>query len=236
MKLNPYFQIGLDVSGRSCLIIGGGTEAEDKAGRLLDAGADLKVVSPELTPRLREWAAGGRFTYLQRCFRPADLEDAFLVLNTVGSNPDLTRRVHALASDRGCLINSYDSPVFSNFGMVALVHPGHLRLSISTSNASPALAGLLRRNLEELFDEEFVEYLEQLARARQRVKTLVPESARRADLLRALVRDFRLEGHLRYPPHWREQVTALLTCDLERCGTRERCASCPLPPPLPAER
>ena len=124
--LNPYFQVGLDVMEQPCLIIGGGREAEDKAGRLLAAGARLTVVSPSATPALVEWASAGRLTHLPRCFAESDLDGVFLVLNTVRDNA-LTARVYELATARKALINSYDNPAYSNIGMVALVHPGHLR-------------------------------------------------------------------------------------------------------------
>ena len=233
MKLNPLFQVGLDVAGRTCLVVGGGREAENKTERLLEADADLTLVSPELTPALLEWAAAKRFVHHQRTFSPSDMEGAFLVLNTIGSDPELTRQVYELASRQGCLINSFDSPDFSNFGMVALVRPGHLRLGIGTSNASPALAGRLRRDLESIFDREFVAYLDLLARARTRIRERVSDPSKCAVLLRPLVRDFHLEGRLRYPKNWRQQLETLLACDFEHCAPPQRCSACPLPPPAP---
>ena len=225
--LNPYFQVGLDVMDQPCLVIGGGREAEDKAGRLLAAGARLTVVSPSATPALAEWAAAGRLTHHPRCFEERDLDDVFLVLNTVRDSA-LTARVYELALARKILINSYDNPAYSNFGMVALVHPGHLRLSISTSNASPALSSRLRQDLEEIFAEEFAAYLDCLAEARQRVRERVADRETRFALLRFLVSGFRLEGTLRYPVGWKRHVDALMTCELELCGTEEKCADCPL--------
>ena len=224
---NPYFQVGLDVMDQPCLVIGGGREAEDKAGRLLTAGAWLTVVSPSATPALVEWAAAGRLTHHPRCFVESDLDDVFLVLNTVRDSA-LTARVYELATAGKALISSYDNPAYSNIGMVALVHPGHLRLSISTSNASPALSSRLRQDLEKIFAGEFAAYLACLAEARQRVRAKVEDRETRFALLRSLVSGFRLEGTLRYPADWKQHVEALLTCELEFCGTEERCADCPL--------
>lgn len=208
---NPYFQVGLDVLDRPCLVIGGSSEAADKAGRLLEAGAQLRVVSPTLCPQLREWAAQGRVIHQARCWEPADLEGVWLVLNTVG-DPELAQQVFALARERGLLINTYDCPECSNLGMAALVHPGHLRLSISTSGTSPALASRLRRNLEALFDGEFVEYLELLAQVRAHLKESADQETR-IPLLKELVADFRLEGKLHYPEGWRERMRKLLLAE-----------------------
>lgn len=225
--LNPYFQVGLDVMEQPCLVIGGGREAEDKAGRLLAAGARLTVVSPSATSALVEWAAAGRLIHHPRCFEERDLKGVFLVLNTV-SDSALTARVYELALAHKALINSYDNPAYSNVGMVALVHPGHLRLSISTSNASPALSSRLRQDFEEIFAGDFVAYLDCLAKARQRVRAKVADRETRFALLRSLASGFRLEGTLRYPAAWKRHVDALMTCELEFCGTEERCADCPL--------
>lgn len=227
--LNSLFQIGLDVLDRSCLIIGGGDEAEDKSARLLAAGARLQVVSPKLTAQLQQWVADATLIHQCRPFTPADLEDdVFLVLNTVRNDLDLCRQVFALAQQRNLLINTYDRTEFSNFGMVALVHPGHLRLSISTSNASPALASRLRQDLETLFDEAFASYLDMLAQARQHIRTHLPDFAQRTALLRALVEDFHIKGQLTYPANWPTKIKALLACDLQSCGSANACSSCPL--------
>lgn len=214
--------------GQSCLIIGGGHEAEEKSRRLLEAGADLNVVCTTVTHQLAEWAAEKCLTLYRREFAESDLDGVFLVLNTVNDDPALTARVYGLAQAQKLLINSYDNPAYSNFGMVALVHPGHLRLSISTSNASPALASRLRKDLESLFDRDFVDYLDLLARARQQVRAKVEDRETRFLLLRALVRDFRLEGTLRYPANWRRHAETLLNCELEACGTKRYCTDCPL--------
>ena len=227
--LNPGFQVSLDVADQPCLIIGGRREAENKADRLLKAGARLTLVSPDLTPTLQAQADAGRFTHLRRRFQAEDLDGMFLVINTITGDPDLVRQIFDLARRQRILINSYDSAAFSNFGMVALVDPGHLRLSISTSNASPALAGRLRQDLEMLFDEEFVDFLDQLAQVRHRVREQAPEFPQRAALLRSLVRDFHLESRLRYPQNWRARMQTLLTCDLANCGGPARCSDCPLP-------
>lgn len=150
-------------------------------------------------------------------------------MNTLADEPDLTQRVWELANARNILINSYDQPTRCNFGMVALVDTGHLRLSISTSNTSPSLASRLRQSFEQLFDAHFASYLNALAEARKRVRQKVSDRKTRFALLRALVRDFSIEGTLRYPPHWQRQVDALLTCELAHCDNEKlRCEDCPL--------
>ncbi len=211
--LNPLFQVGLDVRGRRCLVIGGGAEAEGKSGRLLDAGARLAVVSPEATGPLEDWHARGRLELRRRRYRAGDLDQVFLVMNTVRSDQVLCGEVFAACQARGILVNTYDDARRSHFGMGALVAAGPLRISISTSNASPSLSSRLRRDLEGLFGTEFAEYLTALGQARDHVRRTVHDFERRRRILRSLVEGARLEGAVRLPADWRERVRAILEAE-----------------------
>ena len=211
--LNPLFQVGLDVRGRRCLVIGGGAEAEDKSGRPLDAGARLVVVSPEATATLEDRAAAGRLELRRRPYEAGDLDEVFLVMNTVRGDAALCDEVFAACRERGILVNTFDDPGRSHFGMGALVAAGPLRISISTSNASPTLSSRLRRDLEALFGAEFAEYLAALGEARDHVRRTVPEFAERRRILGLLVEGARLEGAVRLPGDWRRRVRAVLEAE-----------------------
>lgn len=212
-EFNPHFQIGLDVAGRRCLVIGGGAEAGAKTARLLEARAEVLVVAPELNRELRAWAAAGRIRHRGRRYRRGDLRRAALVLNTVRSDGALCRRVFAQARRRRIPINTFDLPHYSTVAMAALVTCGHLRLSISTSNAAPALAGLVRRDLEAIFREgaaggDLEQFLDGLGEVRELAKRRVASAAERRALLRGLVDGFRLAGAVRLPPEWRPRLAA----------------------------
>ena len=215
-EFNPHFQVGLDLAGRRCLVIGGGAEAGDKTGRLLEARAEVLVVAPELNRELREWAAAGRIRHRPRRYRGRDLRGAHLVLNTVRADAALCRRVFAQARRRRIPINTFDLPRYSTLAMAALVTCGHLRVSISTSNASPALAGRLRRDLEQLLrDGELEQFLDALGQVRALAKRRLASAAERRTLLRGLVDEFRLTGSVQLPPAWRRRLAAVRS-ELER--------------------
>lgn len=218
-EFNPHFQVGLDVAGRRCLVIGGGAEAGAKTARLLQARAEVLVVAPELNRELRAWAAAGRIRHCRRGYRRGDLRRAALVLNTVRSDAALCRRVFAQARRRGIPINTFDLPQYSTVAMAALVTCGHLRLSISTSNAAPALAGRVRRDLEAIFRDgagaELEQFLDGLGQVRELAKRRVASAAERRALLRGLVEGFRLAGAIHLPPAWRPRLAAARR-DLER--------------------
>lgn len=212
-EFNPHFQIGLDVAGRRCLVIGGGGEAGAKTARLLQARAEVLVVAPDLNRELDAWAAAGRIRHCRRRYRRGDLRRAALVLNTVRSDAALCRRVFAQARRRRIPINTFDLPQYSTVAMAALVTCGHLRLSISTSNASPALAGRVRRDLEAIFGDgaagaDLEQFLDGLGEVRELAKRRVASAAERRALLRGLVDGFRLTGAVHLPAAWRPRLAA----------------------------
>ena len=227
-EFNPHFQVGLDLAGRRCLVIGGGTEAGDKTGRLLQARAEVLVVAPELHPRLQEWSAAGRIRHRPRRYRRGDLRGVHLVLNTVRADAALCRRVFAQACRRRIPINTFDLPRYSTLAMAALVTCGHLRVSISTSNAAPALAGRLRRDLETILRapadgagqargdvSELEQFLDALGQVRKLAGRRLASAADRRALLRGLVDGFRVTGSVQLPPAWRRRLGAVRT-ELER--------------------
>ena len=238
VEFNPHFQVGLNVAGRRCLVIGGGAEAQDKAGRLLHARAEVLLVAPELNRELQDWATAGRVHHRARRYRRGDLRGAHLVLNTVRSDAALCRRVHAQALRRRIPINTYDLPRYSTVAMAALVTCGHLRVSLSTSNAAPALASRLRRDLEAILlaaaapvtdpagagrqdppVPELEQFLEALAQVRSLAKRRVASADERRMLLRGLVDEVRLSGAVQLPPEWRRRLAAA-HAELERYPSR----------------
>lgn len=201
--MKQYYPIALDVEGKKCLVVGGGQEAVQKTARLLEAGAIVTVVSPEVAPTLVAWEQEGRITLWRRAFRPEDTEGVFLVQNCVKGNSEFSARLYTLAQEKGFLVGAWDQPEFSTHITPAVVRRGRLCLAITTGGASPSLAALLRRDLERLFDEEFEAYLEWLAERRRSLAQEEPNAERRATLNRQNVDGFRLEGRITYPAAYR---------------------------------
>jgi len=205
MPANPGFQLSLDVKGRTCLVLGGGDEAAEKAHRLLEAGAKVTVINPTLNDTLRKLTASAKVLHRGRLFRAADAEGVLLVINTLRGDLDLSTSLLELAKKERFLLWSMDQPEWSTVSMPAVVSRGHLRLAISTSGVVPALASRLRQELEQVFDDEFAAFLEWLAAVRDETKATEPDFEQRRALLRDVVNGFRLTGTVEYPKAWREQ-------------------------------
>lgn len=192
-------------------MIGGADEALDKTLRLLDARGRVLLVAPELCGGLAELQAAGRIDWRARRYRSDDLGDACLVINTVRSDPALCERVFAAAQRRRIPINTYDLPQYSTLAMAALVTCGHLRISISTSNAAPAAASRLRRDLADLLagTPDLEEFLAVLGEIRGLAKQHIADPGERRALLRGLVDGLRLHGTVELPARWRDRLATV---------------------------
>jgi precorrin-2 dehydrogenase/sirohydrochlorin ferrochelatase len=180
-----YLPIFLDVSGKRCMVIGGGAIAERKVASLLEAGAVVTVTSPTLTPELKSSAARGAISHEARAYRRGDMK-GFMVVFATTDDRDLQRELAAEARELGVLINVADASELCSFIAPAVVSRGALRIAISTSGASPALASRIRRELEHQFGPEYARALDILRAARHHLRGSEPRSEARAHKLRAL--------------------------------------------------
>ncbi|MBM4122634.1 MAG: bifunctional precorrin-2 dehydrogenase/sirohydrochlorin ferrochelatase [Nitrospira sp.] len=202
---NPGFQLSLDVKGLSCLVLGGDDEAAEKVQRLLDAGAKVTVVSPTLNDTLRKLTASAKILHRVRRFRETDAQGVVLMINTLRDDPDFSRSLLELARKERFLLCSVDQPEASNAFLPAVVNSGHLRVAVSTSGVSPALASRLRQDFEQVFGEEFRLFLDWLAAIRDETKGAEPDAEARRATLRETVNGFKLTGKLDYPKAWKEE-------------------------------
>jgi precorrin-2 dehydrogenase/sirohydrochlorin ferrochelatase len=203
MTKNAGFQVTVDLDGRQCMVIGGDEEAVEKIHRLLDAGAKITVVNPTLHVELRKLTASGKIIHRGRTFRSSDAQGVVLILNVLKDDLDLAKSLYELAKTERCLVWSMDQPDYSTITMPALVKRGNLRIAISTSGTAPALAKVLRQNLELLFNEEFDQFLDWLGALREEFKNTEVSDIRRRERLTEAVNGFQLTGELQYPNSWR---------------------------------
>jgi precorrin-2 dehydrogenase/sirohydrochlorin ferrochelatase len=179
MSLFPMF---VKLEGRLCLVVGAGTVGETKIESLLAAGASVHVVAPHATPKVREWARAARIEWSAREYVPADLAGAFLVIAATGSAA-LHDDIYAEAQSRGVLCNAVDEPARCDFYFPAVVQRGELQIAISTGGLSPALAQRLRKELEQQFGPEWEQWVAQLGRTRDELKSIPMPPEQRKRLL-----------------------------------------------------
>ena len=180
-----YLPIFLDVTGRRCLFVGGGEVAARKVASLLEADADVVVVSPSLTADLRALAGQGRIRHIDREYIAGDLAGVALVYDA-SDNAELHQRLHSEANQLGIPINVVDVPALCTFIAPAVMTRGSLQIAVSTHGASPAMAKRIVQRLEGLFGPEYGAALEVLRAARRYLLANEPNVVTRAQKLTAL--------------------------------------------------
>ena len=144
----PYYPVYLDVRDRRCVIVGGGQIAEGKVAALLESGARICIVSPEVTDEIQDMADSGALTLEKREYRDGDLEGAFIAIAAT-DDPDLNERISREATARNVPLNVVDVTHLCTFIAPSIVRRGEVTVAISTAGLSPALARKLRVELQD---------------------------------------------------------------------------------------
>jgi len=157
------YPIFLDLSGRRCVVVGGGAVAMRKARKLLQAGAEVVVVSPAVLSELESIGAEIRY----RPYEAGDLEGADLAFTATDSR-EVNAAVAREARERGVLVNAADKPSEGDFAVPSTLRRGGLQVAVSTGGASPTLARRIRKELEASFGPEWAGVVEELEAARRK--------------------------------------------------------------------
>jgi precorrin-2 dehydrogenase/sirohydrochlorin ferrochelatase len=156
------YPIFLDLSGRRCVVVGGGEVASRKAHKLLQARARVVVISPEIKPELESVAV----EIHRRHYREGDLEGAYLAFAATDSR-ETNAAVAWEAKERGIPVNVADKPSDGDFALPSTLRRGSLQVAVSTGGASPTLARRIKNELEEAFGPEWAGVVEEFDKARR---------------------------------------------------------------------
>lgn len=189
-KIN-YFPIFLDLTGKKCVVVGGGSVAERKCESLIKAGADVTVIAPMITKGLKEIQAKGQITYVKRDYQAGDLEPAFLVIAATDYE-EINQKVAEDAKTSNKLVNVVDEPALCSYITPAVFQRGHLTIAISTGGASPAIAKEIREELQKLYGgPEFKKRLENVKNARDKVMKEIKDRTQRSKAIKEIVSTMR---------------------------------------------
>ncbi|MBI4310551.1 MAG: bifunctional precorrin-2 dehydrogenase/sirohydrochlorin ferrochelatase [Chloroflexi bacterium] len=196
--MGNYYPVYLDLTGRPCVVIGGGREAERKVAGLLEAGAKVTLINAEVSVVLKDMAGRGLIDWVSRDYQTGDLEGAFLAI-VENDRPRVYQAVAREAEKRGILLNVVDTTHLCSFIAPAIVRRGEVTFAISTGGLSPALARRLREELDA---------------------SPVMRWAEMADLFAEVRREVRKKGLRPHPDRWQECMDGELM-DLYFGGRRE---------------
>jgi precorrin-2 dehydrogenase/sirohydrochlorin ferrochelatase len=181
-----YYPAYLDLRERLCVVIGGGAIAERKTLSLIEAGADVTVISPSLTPKLLDLSASGKISHLKKNFEEQDLIGAFLAIAATDS-PLVNSVVARACKKKHVLVNVVAPPEESSFIVPSVIERGELLIAVSTSGASPALSKKIREELEKHYGPEYELLLNTLTSIRKKVLEEVIDERARKKIFQSIV-------------------------------------------------
>jgi precorrin-2 dehydrogenase/sirohydrochlorin ferrochelatase len=180
------YPVTLNIDKQLCVVVGGGRVAERKVLALLNAGAQIRVISPQLTKTLHKLASNGQIDWLARVFAPNDVAGAMLVFAATDQR-QVNERVTQAAAAKGLLVNVADAPDQCSFQVPAVVRQGDLTIAISTNGKSPAFAARIRKQLEAEYGPECAILLDLLGRIRAQELTGKRDGTARKNLFENLL-------------------------------------------------
>src|SRR5216684_636849 len=145
-----YYPIYVDMRRRRCLVIGGGVVAERKVASLVEAGAAVTVISPDITEQIARWSKSGAIDFLARRYQTGDLAE-FELAFVATDDSKVNAAVYEEGKNRSVWVNSADDPEHCDFILPSIIRRGDLVVAISTGGESPALARAVREELDEYF-------------------------------------------------------------------------------------
>jgi uroporphyrin-III C-methyltransferase / precorrin-2 dehydrogenase / sirohydrochlorin ferrochelatase len=177
------FPVFLKLEGRPVLVVGAGPVAAGKVRPLLDAGARVTVIAPDVVEEIS--ALAPEVKIVRRPFEPADVEGVWYVV--AAAPPEINRAVSRAAEARCLFVNAVDDLESASAYAGAIVQKAGVTIAMSTDGEAPALAGLMREALEVLLPEELDLWMATAQDARRAwLAQRVPMAERRPVLLQTL--------------------------------------------------
>lgn len=179
----PRLPVFVRFDGRRVVVVGGGGIAASKIPALVDAGADVTVIAPDIVPAID----GAGVRVVRRAFEPADLDGAWFA--TAAATPEVNRQVREAAEARAVFVNAVDDPANATAYLGSTIVRGGVTVAFSTSGRAPALAGLLREAFDEIVPEDIEAWVARAHEVSRRQRADgVPMAERRPQLLDSLNR------------------------------------------------
>jgi uroporphyrin-III C-methyltransferase/precorrin-2 dehydrogenase/sirohydrochlorin ferrochelatase len=182
LALYPLF---LKLAGRAVLVVGGGEVATAKVRALIEAGAEIRVVAPQVTPEIEALANARKISLARRCYQAGDLEGVWFVVAAVPL--EVARKVAAAAESQRLFVLAVDETSAASAYGAGTLRRGGVTVAVSTDGRAPALAGLLREGLEAVLPDDLEAWTAEAERRRAAWRAeAVPIAERRPLLLQAL--------------------------------------------------
>jgi len=172
----------LNVRGRRCVVVGGGSVARRRIAALLEAGGQVTVIAPQVD---LDEPMRAQVNVVGRRYQRGDLAGAFLVVIAT-DQPQVNEAAASEARQLGALVNRADDPASGDVTIPAHAHHGPITLAVHTQSISPAAAAAVRRELSAALDPDWISLLQTIAPYRARIQAQCADPQQRQQKLAAL--------------------------------------------------
>lgn len=179
-----FYPVNLNLDNMEIIIVGGGNVALRKCMNFLDFGKSVTVLAPDFDSRFLE--LGNKVDLINDVFREEYI-DKFDIVVAATDDKEVNEEIACICRKKSKLINVVDSRDLSDFTVSSYVKRGDLLIGISTGGKIPALSAKIRRDLEEIYDESFAEYVDLLGELREKIIKKYEDKIERKKVLKALV-------------------------------------------------
>ncbi|HEY8875641.1 MAG TPA: bifunctional precorrin-2 dehydrogenase/sirohydrochlorin ferrochelatase [Desulfosporosinus sp.] len=175
--MSQYYPIFIDILAQPVLVVGGGTVALRKVQNLLQHGALVHIVSPQLVPELKKLIDSETCFWLEKDYSTEDINDSILVFSCTDKEA-VNAQVAQDAKAHHRPVNVVDDPEKCSFIVPSIMERGDLKIAVSTGGSSPIVARQVRSELQAIYGQEMAEYLTLLKTWRSLAKSSLPSVKR----------------------------------------------------------
>ncbi|WP_196137274.1 bifunctional precorrin-2 dehydrogenase/sirohydrochlorin ferrochelatase [Aliikangiella sp. G2MR2-5] len=183
-----YLPINIRLSGIKVLVVGGGSVACRKGTTLINAGACVTFVSPQINSAIQALCQSGKARGLRQTYQVELLEDVRLVIAATDIE-QVNRQVFEDAEKQNILVNVVDTPELCRFIFPSIINRSPMTIGISSGGATPVLTRMLREKFEWLIPAEMGTLVEQVESKRSWVNQNVQSPTMRRVLWEKLFED-----------------------------------------------
>jgi precorrin-2 dehydrogenase/sirohydrochlorin ferrochelatase len=184
-SMKKYYPVMLDIEGKKCTVIGGGRVAIRKVESLIECGAIVTVISPEVIAEFERLASGRMVELEKRPYLRGDLRGSFLVFVATDDN-EVNKACQQEAEEEGILINVVDVPQLCDFIVPAVHRQGNLTITVSTDGKSPMFSRKIREDLEKTYGPQYKIIIDVLGEIREKALKEIKDINLRKELFHEL--------------------------------------------------
>lgn len=173
----------LNLEGKKVTIVGGGKVAYRKAVALKNEKCDLHIIAPSFIEAFK--SLGPEVNLVYKCYEEGDCANSFLVVAAT-DDYETNQAIGAFCKRANKLCNVVDNKEVSSFIVPSSFKRGDLMIAVSTGGASPSLAALIKKELEEKYDASYVELIDVHRRLRVKVLQQVQDEMEKKKILNHL--------------------------------------------------